>query len=230
MLDINAIRAQIASIVQTEGGDPALALADAQLETAGTFNPKIVGDQGHSVGLFQENDQGAGYGLSDAERSDVAGSTKRFVDRVKRLLSTGYTGTPGEIAWEVQKPLGYPNPQDQNSIGYINRVNELYTQYHDGTVVSGGSTMTPNASGDCPPGWHRGFKVFGFEGVCVPNNPSIPTIAGPGAQPNVPTWQQKIAPGLESGIGQALAAIAIPVAIIVILLFLTMKGIDKATS
>lgn len=163
MLSVEEIRQRIAELTRGAGGDPALALAAAQQESG--FDPTAVGDAGHSRGLFQEHNRGAGAGLSDAERSDVAGSTRRFLERVQRVIASGFRGTPGEIAAAAQRPA---DPK-----AYARAVDALYARYSsEGTGIGGGPVSTPQ--GDCPPGFVR------RNGVCVIAITQRPT---PGALP-----------------------------------------------
>lgn len=120
----------IAQYASAAGGDPVLAVATAREESG--FNPHAVGDQGHSVGLFQENDQGAGAGMTVTQREDVPGSVQRFVDRVRRVLASGFTGTPGQIAAAAQRPA--------DPVGYAHAVDVLYGQYAHQTYIGGGSS------------------------------------------------------------------------------------------
>lgn len=65
-----AIRQLISETAAREGMDPALVLAVVEVESS--FNADAIGDAGHSVGLMQLHDQGAGAGLTVAERRDPA--------------------------------------------------------------------------------------------------------------------------------------------------------------
>lgn len=55
---------------------------NAQWESAG-WNNRAVGDGGKSVGLFQLHENGAGRGMSVAERMDPARNTLRIIDEVR---------------------------------------------------------------------------------------------------------------------------------------------------
>ncbi|PIR54854.1 hypothetical protein COU74_03895 [Candidatus Peregrinibacteria bacterium CG10_big_fil_rev_8_21_14_0_10_36_19] len=63
----------------------AAAIANAWVESGG-LNENAVGDGGHSVGLFQLNDRGAGKGLSEEERKDPKKNTEYIISRSKRSL------------------------------------------------------------------------------------------------------------------------------------------------
>jgi hypothetical protein len=94
------VRATIRASAQSSGIDPLLALATAQVESG--FNQYAVGDNGESHGVMQENVHGRGAGR--APDYSVAGQTQRFAADVRRLLATGFTGTPGQIAAAAQRP------------------------------------------------------------------------------------------------------------------------------
>jgi hypothetical protein len=158
---IDWIRAQIRAAALAAGGDPALALAVARQESG--LNPQARGDSGHSVGLFQENDQGAGYGLTDEDRQQVGGATLRFIERVKRVLSGTDATDPGVIAWEAQRPAGFPDPDAPPSRSYIASIDALYAQELVAAPISDTRDVQPIGGGGgggswgtedqtCPPG------------------------------------------------------------------------------
>lgn len=104
----------IRGTAQQSGIDPNLALATAMMESG--LNPTIVGDNGDSHGLFQENVHGRGAGR--APDYSITGQTSRFAADVKRLLATGFRGTPGEIAAAAQRPY--------DPVGYARKVDAIY--------------------------------------------------------------------------------------------------------
>lgn len=59
-------------------------------------DPKIVGDAGHSIGLFQMHDQGAGYGLTIAQREDPETQFQHMrqtiFPAIEKFLFWGYRG------------------------------------------------------------------------------------------------------------------------------------------
>lgn len=138
----------IADLARSGGGDPVLAVAVAKEESG--FNPNAIGDQGHSIGLFQENDQGAGAGMTVEQREDVAGSVSRFLDRVRQVLASGFTGSPGQIAAAAQRPA--------DPYGYARAVDYLYGQYEHQTYIGGGASPVtmdqgrPGSGGAAIPG------------------------------------------------------------------------------
>lgn len=248
MIDISQI---IAATAREWGGglnvDPvALALATAKEESG--FNAFAVGDQGHSVGPFQENDQGAGYGLTDAQRSDPIEATKRFLRRAFRA-QVGGARTPGEISALAQRPA---NPDAFASV-----VDQLYAQFHDSTVVgispasSTGDPIGPVgpqgpgsfATPDCGIGfvWDK-TPVPGFpSGHC--RNANIEDVTGGkiGVGPLAKaigdavgnTIGQNLQAGITGAMNQAIQGaftIVIGVVVIVVVLFLAGKGVGEIAS
>lgn len=89
----NAIRAVVQNALKN-GVDPLIALALAKAESS--LNPNAIGDQGHSVGLFQLHDRGQGAGLSVAQRQDPNLNASTFLgqhgDLFKKLQGQGLQG------------------------------------------------------------------------------------------------------------------------------------------
>lgn len=70
------------------GLDPNLILAVIMQESGG--DPLIVGDNGHSVGLMQLHDQGAGADMSVADRQDIMLNVARGTSYLADMIvSTG---------------------------------------------------------------------------------------------------------------------------------------------
>lgn len=176
---------QISDTAVALGADPALVLATAKIESG--FNPSAVGDNGCSYGVFQENIcGGAGTGKPIAQLQDVPSSIARYIDRVRRVVAAGFSGSPGEIAAAAQRPA--------DPVGYARKVDALYPAFATPTggvggrtppstgggtarIIpgsSGGSSATVSgpapspdpATGSCPPGWTQ-RSIFGFS-YCVP--------------------------------------------------------------
>lgn len=106
----------VSRAAQQSGIDPRLALAVAEVESG--FNVNAVGDNGDSHGLFQENRNGRGHGR--APDYDPARQTQRFAADVRRLIESGFRGTPGELAAAAQRPY---DPE-----GYARKVNAAYSR------------------------------------------------------------------------------------------------------
>jgi len=64
-------------------------LAVAWVESRG--NPGAIGDDGHSLGVWQLHDEGAGSGMTDAERVDLLTSTRVAIGWLSELVNE--TGT-----------------------------------------------------------------------------------------------------------------------------------------
>lgn len=108
------VRSVISSTATASGIDPLLALAVVEMESG--FDPYAVGDSGNSHGLFQENVYGRGAGR--APDYDPTRQTQRFAADVRRLLASGFRGTPGEIAAAAQRPA--------DPAGYARKVDAIY--------------------------------------------------------------------------------------------------------
>ncbi|MBS1956270.1 MAG: M15 family metallopeptidase [Cyanobacteria bacterium SZAS-4] len=111
----------IVEVAKEKGIDPALAVATSLIETGGTFDNKIVGDNGHSIGLFQLNDGGEGYNVSLADKQDprhnaeiALGVMAQYLDKATDFDHNGSI-SGGEIAASAQRPAdqaGYAQKVD----------------------------------------------------------------------------------------------------------------------
>lgn len=86
---------RMVGIIQTEFakhglGATAIAAAVANAYAESGLNPLASGDGGHSIGLFQLNDWGAGHGLSVAYRQDPTNNARTILSR-EVLASAGKT-------------------------------------------------------------------------------------------------------------------------------------------
>jgi uncharacterized membrane protein YgcG len=89
----------VAEIAKKDGVDPATAVADMLVESGG--NNKAIGDGGHSVGLFQLNDQGEGAGMSVAERQDP---TRNAEIALSHFAKANSGEDPGVVAYNAERP------------------------------------------------------------------------------------------------------------------------------
>src|SRR5262245_6548660 len=95
------VQSIIVEEAQRAGVDPRLALAVAWQESG--FDDEAIGDNGHSVGPFQENDRGRGAGRSFEDRADVRASARRFLAEL--AVTQRRTGTKGgRLAALTQRP------------------------------------------------------------------------------------------------------------------------------
>lgn len=226
MIDV----AVISNLASQFGVDPALAIATAKQESG--FDPKAIGDGGHSIGLYQENDFGAGAGMTFAQRADPVGSVQRFAQRVKDVIASGFTGTPGQIAAAAQRPL--------DSVGYAASVDSLYGQYATGVTggqgtAGGGSTTS---SGD-----HCGLdslsnlvivgRLKAGESAAAISADMTARLGRPitvdcinNANTNLPpSTAGDIVGGVLGGIGGSLAPLVAPIALIVVVLVIVSIGL-----
>lgn len=91
-----------------------------------------VGDGGHSIGLFQMHDQGAGYGMSVAQRQDPDVQFKHAEAIVKSLESALYWSrvqgtpfTPATVAIAVKR---VQKCADGFEVGYANAWTRLQAE------------------------------------------------------------------------------------------------------
>ncbi len=111
--------ASIQRIAMNAGANPDLAeimAAGAKTENP-SLNPQAVGDNGHSVGLWQMHDQGEGAGMSVEQRADPATAAQRMVPAYQQAYERGqrqgYQGP--ELA--VYTYLNAEKPRDQRIRG-----------------------------------------------------------------------------------------------------------------
>lgn len=105
-------------------GDPqfmATVAAGAFAESG--FNPRAIGDSGHSVGLFQMHDRGAGAGLGDSRYDpDVQAQhmLPRYAAAYQKYRALGYQGAQlaAWVAAEAERPLGWDNPNGAAHANY----------------------------------------------------------------------------------------------------------------
>lgn len=79
---VNALRKYAPS-----SGAPVAYVAAAMVES--NLDPYAIGDNGDSVGLFQENENGRGYGLSVAERQNPVENARRAAEEFARTRGSG---------------------------------------------------------------------------------------------------------------------------------------------
>ena len=103
----------IEDVLRDEGfNSPAIAAAIVNAYFESGFNPKAVGDGGHSIGLFQLNDAGgAGTGMSVESRKDPVVNTRKIAQVAKRTNFMNVTSETDDIptltaAWSryVERP------------------------------------------------------------------------------------------------------------------------------
>lgn len=124
----------ITRVANELGVDPKLALAIAKQESG--LDPMAIGDGGHSVGLFQLNDQGEGAGMSVADRQNAETNARIALTQVAAVARAHPDWTPGQIAAAAQRPA------DQAT--YAQRVNALY---QGGPITAGPTSTAPGAGG-----------------------------------------------------------------------------------
>lgn len=88
------------------------------------WNPNAVGDNGHSVGIFQMHDAGAGSGMGESRRDPNAASARMvpaYIDAYNRVKASNPSLSGAELASLVaamaERPSDWQNP---NSAGRNN--------------------------------------------------------------------------------------------------------------
>lgn len=79
-----------------------VAIAIAQQESG--LDPNAVGDNGHSIGLFQLYDQGEGAGMTDAQRRDPLTNAMTALKEVAAVAQQHPGWSWGQIAAAAQRP------------------------------------------------------------------------------------------------------------------------------
>ncbi|MFN0070107.1 MAG: NlpC/P60 family protein [Chloroflexota bacterium] len=80
---------ELYSLVRSRGANPGVdrvMVAAALTESSGS--PAMVGDQGHSIGLWQMHDQGLGAGMSVAERADPQTACAAMLPHFAQVYAT----------------------------------------------------------------------------------------------------------------------------------------------
>lgn len=112
------VAAAIAAAAARYGVDPAAMTAVGRVESG--LNPNAIGDGGHSVGLFQFNDLGAGKGMSRAQRMDPMFNANAAA---RMFAQSGGRGLRGRAAVEAfvrnfERPAN-PNAEIAKALGYL---------------------------------------------------------------------------------------------------------------
>ena len=135
---------QLAQQYSQQTGVPAeIFLAAIQAESGG--NPLASGDGGHSIGLFQLHDRGAGYGLSVTQRQDPLVQfqvmASRFQATYREALSRGFSGVnlAIETIANAERPAGYNVPGSAARNRYSQTYNQVLSALGGGlSTVAGG--------------------------------------------------------------------------------------------
>jgi|SRR5215471_2842943 len=155
--------------------DPDLLVATAHQESG--FDPGAVGDGGHSLGIFQENDRGRGAGLTRDQSFDPVGSTERAIREFNATYRPGMSR--GQWAAAAQRPA------DQR--GYASAIDNWLGQ---------GPAAPPALSDPDAPAWYRRMIGSGDQPAPQPAQPQpAPTGQGApleGGMGAAPAWYQKL--------------------------------------
>src|SRR5262249_261868 len=159
----------LARAAQDAGVPYNVALAVAMAESG--LNPKARGDGGHSIGLFQLNDQGEGAGMSVAQREDPYTNAVTALRQFAAVAAQdpSVINDPGRWAALAQRPA---DPD-----GYATRVNNLLQSGFGGSpsgivptpfdknAITGYGYGYGDADPDFPSGVHEGVDYDMAEGT-----------------------------------------------------------------
>lgn len=144
---------QIKQIITDEanklGIPPELAIAVAQQESG--MDPASIGDQGHSIGLFQLNDQGEGAGMSIAAREDPVTNARIALTQIANVMKQNPNQSWGQIAAAAQRPAdptGYASSIDNAIVGDgLNNLQGIANVFGVGQGISQVSAANKAAAG-----------------------------------------------------------------------------------
>lgn len=137
-----------------------LRIVNATVKAESGHNPNAVGDGGKSIGLFQMHEQGAGAGMSAADRSDPDKASSvmipRFVAMYQQGKQQGLSGTDlaSFVARNVERPLGYEDPNGAAARKYISAYQAFGGQL--GAAYPGAENDTGNPN---PYQWKQTSRV-----------------------------------------------------------------------
>lgn len=133
------------------GNDPEfMRIVNATAKAESGLNPNAMGDNGHSIGLFQMHDQGAGAGMSAADRSDPdkasAVMIPRFVAMYQQGKQQGLSGADlaSYVSRNVERPMGYDDPNSAAARRYVSAYQELGGQLGPAYPGAENDNGTPN--------------------------------------------------------------------------------------
>lgn len=132
------------------GDSDFMRIVNATVKAESGMNPNAMGDNGHSIGLFQMHDQGAGAGMSAADRADPdkasAVMIPRFVAMYQQGKQQGLTGTDlaSYVSRNVERPLGFEDPNGAAARKYVSAYQELGGQLGSAYPGAENDTGGPN--------------------------------------------------------------------------------------
>lgn len=121
--------------------EPELVAAVCQQESG--FDPEAIGDAGHSVGLMQLHDQGAGHGLSVQERKDPATNLEVGSRYLANMIDRTGSIEDGLSAYN-QGYNGWQRRGRSANLAYVNSVLGHYRHFQR-------RGLAPESDEPCPP-------------------------------------------------------------------------------
>ncbi len=115
------------------GNDEFISILAAGTKAESGWNPNATGDNGHSIGIFQMHDQGAGAGLSRDQRADPDTASAHMVPRYVAAYQQAKAQNPNLggpelaslVAAMAERPLGWDNPQSAARRGYASAYGDV---------------------------------------------------------------------------------------------------------
>lgn len=104
-------------------------LAIAMVESS--LNPSAIGDEGHSVGMFQLHDQGAGAGMSIQDRLYPANSAQTAAAYLAELYQDTDQTWNSAISAYNQGLAGWKVRGTAFNRGYVDRVNAWWRTFQN---------------------------------------------------------------------------------------------------
>jgi hypothetical protein len=134
----------ITSVAQQYGVQPTTALATAMRETAGTMDPRTVGDGGNSFGLFQLNKNGELGNHSPEWAFNPINNANQALSVMGQVARQHPDWTQGQIAAAAQRP--------NDPVGYARGIDSLISQIKSGSLrlPDPGSTGSGGATAGQP--------------------------------------------------------------------------------
>lgn len=123
----------VAAVAADQGVPRELALAVVMHESGG--NPDSTGDAGHSIGLMQLHDQGAGAGMSVEKRRNAYRNITRGIEHLSSLYNP-LRGWRGALMCYNMGEAGWANAGCPQDTGYSVAVMALWSRIIAAGVVT----------------------------------------------------------------------------------------------
>jgi hypothetical protein len=191
--------------------DQFIAIVAAGVKAESGFDPNRVGDQGHSLGLFQMHDQGAGAGMGASRANPDAASARMvpaYVTAYREGLGLGLSGAAlaSYTARYAEHPFDYANPNSQAGQNYT----AAYNAVIGGTAPSSASSRAtmPGQTLSVPLGMAGNYVGGGLRDIAGAGEaaaPSTSDVIGGGTLDPYALTKEKLDAALGGASAQAAA-------------------------